>query len=71
MQKQDSSVIKNIEIKTTKTEVHTKKSESLMSSGQEESVISITDFSVKSPENTRSNWSNSSTSNTDLKSGRA
>lgn len=65
-------MIKSIEIKITRTEVHTKMSERSMSSGQGESVISITDFSVtQRPENTQSNWSNNSTSNRDLKAGKA
>lgn len=64
-------MIKNIDIKITRTVVHTKTSERLMSSGEGESVISITDFSVKRPENTQSYWCNSSTSNRDLKSGKA
>lgn len=64
-------MIKNIGINITRMEMHTKTIERLMSSGQGKSVISITGFSVKRPGNTQSNWSNSSTSNRDLKSGKA
>lgn len=52
-------MIKNVQVKITRTEAHTKMSVKLVSSGQGQSVIFI-DSSIKKPENAQSCWSNSS-----------
>lgn len=54
-------MIKNVEVKITRTEAHAKMSVKLVSSGPGQSVI-FTDSSTKKPENTQSCWSNSSAS---------
>lgn len=52
-------MIKNVEVKITRTEAHTKMSVKSMSSGQGQSV-SFTDSSVEKPGSTQCCWSNSS-----------
>lgn len=54
-------MIKNVEVKITRTEAHTKMSVKWMSSDQGQSVI-FTDSSVKKSENTQNCWSHSSAS---------